>query len=108
MIVQHTRLDSRDQHIALLSTIAFAAEPKGDPRTVVVTGATAGVGRAIARRFARAGDQIGLIARDAMALDDVRRELEDLGAEACPKRSTSPTRRRSSPPPSASRRSSGR
>ncbi|HVP97958.1 MAG TPA: SDR family oxidoreductase [Roseiarcus sp.] len=57
---------------------------KGDPRTVVVTGATAGVGRRIARRFARAGDQIGLIARDAMALDDVRRELEGLGAEAWP------------------------
>jgi len=54
----------------------------GNPRTVVITGATAGVGRAVARRFARAGDRIGLIARDAMALDDVRRELEGLGAEA--------------------------
>ena len=27
VIVQHTRLDSRDPHIALLSTIAFPAEP---------------------------------------------------------------------------------
>ena len=56
----------------------------GTPRTIVVTGATAGVGRAIAKRFARAGDHVGLIARDAMALDDVRRELEDMGTEAWP------------------------
>jgi hypothetical protein len=27
VVVQHTRLDSRDPHIALLSTIAFPAEP---------------------------------------------------------------------------------
>ena len=27
IVVQHTRLDSRDPHIALLSTIAFPAEP---------------------------------------------------------------------------------
>ncbi len=27
VMVQHTRLDSRDPHIALLSTIAFPAEP---------------------------------------------------------------------------------
>jgi len=27
ILVQHTRLDSRDPHIALLSTIAFPAEP---------------------------------------------------------------------------------
>jgi NAD(P)-dependent dehydrogenase (short-subunit alcohol dehydrogenase family) len=51
-------------------------------RTIVVTGATAGVGRAVARRFAAAGDRVGLIARDAAALDDVRKELVVLGAEA--------------------------
>jgi NAD(P)-dependent dehydrogenase (short-subunit alcohol dehydrogenase family) len=54
----------------------------GQGRVVVVTGATAGVGRAIARRFACGGDRIGLIARDAEALEDVRRELEAFGAEA--------------------------
>ncbi len=48
----------------------------------MVTGAAAGVGRAIARRFAVAGDRVGLIARDEQALDDVRRELEAFGAEA--------------------------
>ena len=51
------------------------------PRTVIVTGATAGVGRAVALRFAAAGDRVGLIARDAEALDEVRRELIGRGVE---------------------------
>jgi len=50
-------------------------------RVVVVTGATAGVGRAIANRFARAGDRVGLIARDAEVLDAMRKEFETRGAE---------------------------
>jgi NAD(P)-dependent dehydrogenase (short-subunit alcohol dehydrogenase family) len=52
------------------------------PRTVIITGASAGVGRAIAQRFARAGDRIGLIARDDSALQDVQRGLQAVGAEA--------------------------
>jgi short-subunit dehydrogenase len=48
-------------------------------RTVVITGASAGVGRALAHRFARAGANIGLIARDGSALNDVRQEVERLG-----------------------------
>jgi len=51
-------------------------------QVVVVTGASAGVGRAIVHRFARAGWRIGLIARDATALDEVRREVEDMGGTA--------------------------
>jgi short-subunit dehydrogenase len=52
------------------------------PRTVIITGASAGVGRAIAYRFARANDRIGLIARDEIALADVQRDLRAIGAEA--------------------------
>jgi NAD(P)-dependent dehydrogenase (short-subunit alcohol dehydrogenase family) len=51
-------------------------------RTVIITGGTAGVGRALAERFARAGDRIGVLARDAIALEQVRKELQSLGAEA--------------------------
>jgi short-subunit dehydrogenase len=51
-------------------------------RTVVVTGASAGVGRAIAYRFGRAGARVGLIARDADALDDIRRQIEEAGGSA--------------------------
>ncbi len=56
-------------------------EPRPDRgRVVVVTGASAGVGRAVALRFAEAGDLLGLIARDADALEDVRREALGKGA----------------------------
>ena len=53
-----------------------------ESRVVIVTGAAAGVGRAIARRFGVAGDRIGLIARDEQALEDVRRELQAFGVES--------------------------
>ena len=52
------------------------------PQVVVITGASAGVGRAIVQQFARAGWRIGLIARDATALDGVKREAEELGGAA--------------------------
>lgn len=48
----------------------------------VITGASAGVGRAIAHRFGRAGYAVGLIARDAEALEEVRREIEEVGGRA--------------------------
>jgi short-subunit dehydrogenase len=56
--------------------------PVDSARVVVITGASAGVGRAIVHRFARAGWRIGLIARDADALDDVRHEVEQMGGTA--------------------------
>ena len=41
---------------------------KRPARTVIITGASAGVGRAIAHRFAREGGRVGLIARGQAAL----------------------------------------
>src|SRR3569832_546387 len=49
---------------------------------VVITGASAGVGRATARRFARDGAAIGLIARGRDGLEAVRSEVEALGGRA--------------------------
>lgn len=50
--------------------------------SVVVTGASAGIGRAVALRFAREGARLTLIGRSAKALAEVKRESEALGAEA--------------------------
>jgi NADP-dependent 3-hydroxy acid dehydrogenase YdfG len=49
---------------------------------VVVTGASAGVGRATSRAFARERARIGLIARGRDGLEAARREVEALGGEA--------------------------
>jgi NAD(P)-dependent dehydrogenase (short-subunit alcohol dehydrogenase family) len=49
---------------------------------VVVTGASAGLGRAIVERFARDGAAIGLIARGAERLEQARAEVERLGGRA--------------------------
>ncbi|HEX9051429.1 MAG TPA: SDR family oxidoreductase [Anaeromyxobacter sp.] len=51
-------------------------------RVVVVTGASAGVGRAVARAFGRQGAKVGLVARTKEALDDAAREIERAGGEA--------------------------
>ena len=52
------------------------------PEVVVVTGASAGVGRATVRAFAERGAHIGLIARGRDGLEAARREVEDLGGHA--------------------------
>src|SRR5207253_5137278 len=49
---------------------------------VVITGASAGVGRATVREFAKHGAHIGLIGRNAAGLQAARREVEALGGKA--------------------------
>jgi hypothetical protein len=49
---------------------------------VVITGASAGVGRATVREFAKHGAWIGLIARGKDGLNGARREVEAVGGKA--------------------------
>ena len=49
---------------------------------VVVTGASAGVGRATVRKFAEDGARIGLIGRGRPGLEHAKREVEERGGEA--------------------------
>jgi len=48
----------------------------------LITGAAAGIGRAIALRFAEAGAELNLVDRDAVALNVFTRELAKTGAKA--------------------------
>jgi len=52
------------------------------PQTVVVTGASAGLGRAIAERFAREGASVALIARGEKRLAMAKSSVESLGGIA--------------------------
>lgn len=52
------------------------------PRVVVVTGASAGVGRATVREFAQQGAHIGLLARGRDGMEGARRDVEKAGGEA--------------------------
>ncbi len=51
---------------------------------VVITGASAGVGRATARRFARGGYDVALLARGQAGLDAAAREVRACGQRALP------------------------
>lgn len=51
-------------------------------RVVVVTGASAGVGRAVVRAFAERGAHLGLLARGRDGLEAARQEVEELGGRA--------------------------
>lgn len=51
-------------------------------KTVVITGASAGLGRAMVREFAKHGANIGLIARGEDGLKAAKKEVENCGGKA--------------------------
>ena len=53
-----------------------------DQEVVVVTGASAGVGRAVARAFGKRKAKVGLIARGVDGLEAAKREIESYGGQA--------------------------
>ena len=60
------------------------AKPSAEPGVVVITGASAGVGRATAIEFARHGWRVALLARGADGLEGARRDVERAGGQALP------------------------
>ena len=52
------------------------------PRTILITGASSGLGAAIARELATAGHRLALTARREDRLDDLAREVRALGGDA--------------------------
>ncbi len=62
------------------------AQETGEPmtQTVVITGASAGIGRATAELFGRRGANVGLIARGAEGLRGAAWEVEAAGGKALP------------------------
>ena len=55
-----------------------------ETQTVVVTGASAGIGRATARLFGERGARVGLIARGQAGLDGAARDVVEAGGIALP------------------------
>jgi NAD(P)-dependent dehydrogenase (short-subunit alcohol dehydrogenase family) len=55
-----------------------------ETQTVVVTGASAGIGRATARLFGQRGARVALIARGQAGLDGAARDVEEAGGTALP------------------------
>ncbi len=51
-------------------------------QVVVVTGASSGIGRAVAQRFGKAGAKVALLARGQGGLEGARREVEAAGGQA--------------------------
>src|SRR5437868_8181558 len=68
--------------IPMAPAVAEEAQGAMSGRVVVVTGGSAGVGRAAVRAFAEHGDDVGIIARGHEGLEAAAKEVEAAGGRA--------------------------
>jgi NAD(P)-dependent dehydrogenase (short-subunit alcohol dehydrogenase family) len=66
----------------LMAAAPHSLEMKLERQSVLITGASRGLGAALARRFARAGARVALVARKQPALERVVAEIRAAGGEA--------------------------
>ena len=76
------RLTPESRGRRLATRMAEPASASLDGRTALVTGASRGIGRAIALELARAGARIVAVGRNAERLEETRRQVEAIGG-AC-------------------------
>ena len=68
-----------------MSTIDIQAlRNRVSDRAIVVTGASSGIGEALARRLGDAGAKVLLVARSADKLEEMRKAIEARGGVALP------------------------
>ncbi|MFN3403198.1 MAG: SDR family oxidoreductase [Cytophagaceae bacterium] len=75
-------IDDKIKQLAEKIREMIKKEERLTPEVVVITGASAGVGRATAREFAKRGAYVALIARGQDGLDATKKEVEELGGRA--------------------------
>lgn len=81
-IARHCITLARNELVKSMLSRLFADPKSFAGKVVVVTGASAGVGRAVAKRFAADRAAVALIARDANALAETKAEIEAIGGKA--------------------------
>lgn len=69
-----------------LNLVGLNVMKRDEPKVVIVTGASAGIGLATAEQFAQRGDKVILVARRAEKLEELRNKLQKQGLDAhvCP------------------------
>jgi NAD(P)-dependent dehydrogenase (short-subunit alcohol dehydrogenase family) len=71
--------------IDIVLSLVFGRRKVEEPKTIVITGATSGIGEGLAKSYARSGVTLMLTGRNAERLESVGAECSKLGASVITK-----------------------